>query len=168
MKEPQSHYLSWVFFVSSALPWRQKPWLLRQSVTTRQRVRSKVRKWAGYMVYSPLLGKQGCPIWMAQMDVAKTLWQVGFWDVWRLSPPMKIMKRIPATQQWANKIRRGATDLFAHHPEPRLFSYTITLLILLHVILLGVEVDLSAAVALEDMPSWPLVCKDLKGVAGTM
>lgn len=35
-----------------------------------------------------------------------------------------------------------------------LFSYTITLLILLHVILLGVEVDLSAAVALEDMPSW--------------
>lgn len=34
------------------------------------------------------------------------------------------------------------------------FSYSITLLILLHVILLGVEVDLSAAVALEDMPSW--------------
>ena len=43
-----------------------------------------------------------------------------------------------------------------NHPEPRAFSYSITLLILLHVILLGVEVDLSAAVALEDMPSWQL------------
>lgn len=43
-----------------------------------------------------------------------------------------------------------------NHPEPRAFSYSITLLILLHVILLGVEVDLSAAVALEDMPSWLL------------
>eukprot|EP00913_Durusdinium_trenchii_P030867 g28909.t1 len=35
-----------------------------------------------------------------------------------------------------------------------LFSYTITLLIVLHVILLGVEVDLSVSVPLEEIPSW--------------
>lgn len=37
-----------------------------------------------------------------------------------------------------------------------MFTYTITMLILVHVVLLGIEVDLSATLPIQKMPDWLL------------
>ena len=95
------------------------------AITFWQRVRSKVRKWAGYIVYSPHLGKDPwCDkVWIEQgglrcgQTMPKPCDRLQVWFGcchFRGWKSLQKSLKIPATQTWAKQIWRGATDLFSH------------------------------------------------------